>query len=197
MEKIKYIIIFYLIISSHCLAGIKEMHNVPHNVHPIETTYEILKIRADDGDAVAQFKLAIKFEEGINIDQNYEKAFKWYKLAAEAGIADACFKVAYYYDQGIGGVSIDYHQAIRWYTLAFEEGHKYASYNLGSMFYNGEVAEQNLIISYMFYTISSYLGLKIADAEKKELEYNLTIYQLKKAEELIDNCIRRDFIECF
>ena len=149
MEKIKYIIIFYLIISSHCLAGIKEMHNVPDNVHPIETTYEILKIRADDGDAVAQFKLAIKFEEGINIDQNYEKAFKWYKLAAKAGITDACFKVGYFYDQGIGGVTIDYNQAIRWYSLAFENGHKYASYNLGSIYYNGEGVEHNLVTSYM------------------------------------------------
>src|SRR5690554_8203549 len=43
--------------------------------------------KAEQGDVKAQYDLGFRFEMGIDVDKNYEKALYWYKKAAEQGLA--------------------------------------------------------------------------------------------------------------
>ena len=50
---------------------------------------EELKKRAAAGDAEAQFNLGANYWYGLGVEQNYEEAVKWWRLAAEKGNEDA------------------------------------------------------------------------------------------------------------
>ncbi len=48
-----------------------------------------LQQKANDGDAQAQFDLALCYANGTAIEKNEELAFDWHKKAAEQGWDDA------------------------------------------------------------------------------------------------------------
>jgi hypothetical protein len=50
---------------------------------------------AKQNNANAQFNVALMYEQGIQIDQNYEKAFEWYKKSAALGNSQAQFNMDY------------------------------------------------------------------------------------------------------
>ena len=54
----------------------------------ITKIYE-LTLKAEQGDAVAQFNLGVKYDNGQGVPQDYAEAVKWYRKAAEQGDAGA------------------------------------------------------------------------------------------------------------
>lgn len=74
-----------------------------------KNTISILELqqKANDGDAQAQFELALCYAKGTNIEKNAELAFEWHKKAAERGYVNAQFALGLYYllgkDQKITG----------------------------------------------------------------------------------------------
>lgn len=58
---------------------------------------------ANQGDASAQFKLGVMYDEGESVHQDSVKAFEWYEKAANQGIAEAQFNLgnAYYKGEGL------------------------------------------------------------------------------------------------
>jgi TPR repeat protein len=46
---------------------------------------------AENGDAVAQYRLGSSYLSGSGVQQDYAEAAKWFKLAAEQGLAAAQF----------------------------------------------------------------------------------------------------------
>jgi TPR repeat protein len=55
------------------------------------------------------------------VEQNYEEAVKWYRLAAEQGNVDAQYNLGCSYEDG-EGVEQNHEEAIKWYRLAAEQG---------------------------------------------------------------------------
>ena len=47
------------------------------------------RLAADQGNATAQFNLALMYANGQGVPQNYAEAVKWYRLAADQGDAEA------------------------------------------------------------------------------------------------------------
>lgn len=70
------------------------------NKDEIETDY---LSQAEAGDANAQYKLGKQYYSGINQDQDYKKAFLWFKKSAEQGNIDALYNsgLCYYFGYGI------------------------------------------------------------------------------------------------
>ncbi len=96
-----------------------------------------LAVAAEQGDAEAQFKLGVMYEEGEGVPQDDEEAVKWLRLAAEQGHADAQVRLGAHYLNKIVFASYrdqDQEEAVKWYRLAAEQGHADAQYNLGWMY---------------------------------------------------------------
>ena len=93
------------------------------------TEFEQTKELAEQGDAIAQYNLALMYDNGDGVEQNDAEAFRWYKKAAEQGHAIAQFNLGVMYDEG-QGVNQDYAEAVRWYSKVAEQAIK----NSGNFF---------------------------------------------------------------
>ena len=84
------------------------------------------KLAVEKGDAEAQFKTGVLYENGIGLPKDIQLAAKWFRRAAEQGDTDAQFKTGVNYANGIG-VPKDYALAYKWFNLAAAKGVKKAS----------------------------------------------------------------------
>ena len=91
------------------------------------TALKLLRPRAEQGDAEAQFRLGIMYRFGQGVPKDYADAAKWYRLAAEQGHASPQFSLGVMYAKGTG-VPQDYVLAHMWFCLA-AAGHEYAVRN--------------------------------------------------------------------
>ena len=78
------------------------------------------KKAAEKGSATAQYNLGVCYYNGIDVNVNYEEAFKWYLMAAEQGVVDAQYMVAICYARGKGTLQSPM-EAVRWYRAAAEQ----------------------------------------------------------------------------
>jgi TPR repeat protein len=76
---------------------------------------------AEQGDAKAQFNLALMYANGRGVSRDYVTALSWYRKAAEQGNAEAQFNLGLMYANG-RGVPRDYVSALMWFNLAAVRG---------------------------------------------------------------------------
>lgn len=97
---------------------------------------------ATQGHLMAQFALGLLYDKGLNVQQDYEKAVKWYLKAAEQEDAKAQNNLGamYYYGKG---VDQNNNKAVKWYQKSAEQGNAIAQYNLGSMYHYGQGVTQS------------------------------------------------------
>ena len=100
------------------------------------------RIRAEQGDAKAQFELGSRYYYGRGVPQNYAEALRWYRKAAEQGDAKAQSALGYVCWKG-EAVPQDYAEAVRWYRKAAEQGYPSAQMGLGFMYANGQGVPQD------------------------------------------------------
>ena len=81
---------------------------------------------AEQGDADAQFNLALMYTNGHGVPQDYKQAVKWYTKAAEQGDAEAQYNLGTMYAIG-QGVPQDNVYAHMWFNLAAVDGDEKAS----------------------------------------------------------------------
>ena len=77
---------------------------------------------AEQGDAEAQYNLALSYYNGQGVTKSYPNAVKWYRKAAEQGDAKAQFNLALCYGKG-DGVPKSYTEAVKWLKKAAAQGH--------------------------------------------------------------------------
>ena len=88
-----------------------------------------LRLAATQGDAAAQFRLAIAYSFGRGVPEDDAEAARWYRLSAEQGYAAAQYHLGAAYAGG-RGVGQDDVQAHMWFNLASVSGEtKKASVN--------------------------------------------------------------------
>lgn len=80
---------------------------------------------AEQGDAAAQYNLALMYGNGKGVPQDDTEAMKWYSRSAEQGYAYAQYNLSmvYYFGQG---VPQDYVAAYKWLILAADQGEDHA-----------------------------------------------------------------------
>ena len=88
-----------------------------------------LRQAAAQGDARAQYSIALRYAEGQGAPQNLIEAARWFERAASAGLAPAQYRLAVLYERG-QGVAKDLGRARSWYQAAAEKGNVKAMHNL-------------------------------------------------------------------
>ena len=82
--------------------------------------------------AEEQFSYAYKMSE----DQEYEKAYTWYKISAENGYAPSQNNLGVLYSKG-RGVEKNEKEAFKWYLKAAKQGDDVAQCNVGRIYFYG------------------------------------------------------------
>lgn len=101
------------------------------------------RIAAEQGNAKAQFNLALCYSKGKGVEENQSEAARWYRAAAEQGYASAQFNLALCYSQG-KGVEENQSEAARWYLKAAQQGNVDAQFNLALRYEKGNGVAQDL-----------------------------------------------------
>lgn len=88
-----------------------------------------LRQAAAEGDARAQYAIALRYAQGQGTPQNLTEAMHWLERAASAGLAPAQYRLGAMYERGLG-VARDLGRARSWYQAAAEKGNVKAMHNL-------------------------------------------------------------------
>jgi TPR repeat protein len=100
------------------------------------------RVRAEQGDAQAEYQLSHMYYYGQGVPQDYAEALQWARKAADQGFAKAEYGTGYLYYHG-QGVSQDYILAAGWYRKAADQGNAYAQGQLGYMYSHGQGVGQD------------------------------------------------------
>ena len=103
----------------------------------MESILQELLLKAEAGDVQAQCDLGKRYAEGKIVEQDYQTAVHWFKVASENGssMATACLGVMY--ERG-DGVEADIRKAIECYQLAVYDNDPTGMYNLAQCYYYGK-----------------------------------------------------------
>lgn len=88
-----------------------------------------LRQAAADGDASAQYAIALRYAQGQKTARDLTEALHWLERAASGGLAPAQYRLAAMYERG-QGVAKDLGRAQSWYQAAAEKGNVKAMHNL-------------------------------------------------------------------
>ena len=139
------------------LEEVVEAYNKGNYAQVLELLRPLAALRIAD----AQYRLGFIFHMGKGVDQDYQKAAKWYYLAAEQGHAVAQNNLGWMFDIG-KGVAQDYQEAVRWYRLAAEQGDAVAQNNLGWMYEEGKGVVQDYQEAARWYHLAAEQGHAVA-----------------------------------
>ncbi|MDB2562566.1 Sel1-like repeat-containing protein kinase family protein [Sulfurimonas sp.] len=132
------------------------------------TESALYKVMADTGVAYAQNVLGLMYEQGIDVDKDIYKAFRWYKVAAGQGLAKAQFNLGLCYKLE-KGCEKDYIKAIQYFTYASEQLHSRSFFELAKMYEEGQGVKEDEKKAYDFYKKAALHGFKPAYKKLKEL----------------------------
>jgi|TARA_R110000787_G_scaffold206590_3_gene316780 superfamily II DNA helicase RecQ len=121
-----------------------------------------LRVKADTGDANAQWLLGYYYYTGQGVPKDDAETALWFRLAADQGYADAQANLGFMYGTG-RGVPQDDAQAMSWFRKAAEQGHTIAQLNLGAMCFTGRGVPQDYVESHKW----SNLAASRASAENQ------------------------------
>ena len=138
------------------------------------------------------------FQKGLTAAQSgdFATALREWAPLAEQGRASAQFNLGQLYRKG-QGVPKDYKTAVKWYTLAAEQGYADAQYNLGLMYGYGEGVTLDFAYAYMWWDIAASSGKHKKASKNREIAAKkMSPSQIKKAQGLVRDCIRKKYKGC-
>jgi len=142
---------------------------------------------AERGDASAQFKLALRYDIGEGVPQDYAEAVKWLRRAADQDFVKAQYNLGCMYDSG-QGVSQNHTEAAKWFRKAAEHGYASAQKNLGAKYGTGQGVPQNHTEAFVWSSIAAISGdegaMNNRDIAASRLSTEDLETALKRAEEL-------------
>lgn len=101
-----------------------------------EIAFNAMLTAAQTGDALAQFKLSLIYEDGKGVLKDYVEAMKWLRLSAKQGHASAQYTLGMMYYKG-KDVSQNCAKAAKWFRRAAKQGLTEAQYKFGVIYANG------------------------------------------------------------
>lgn len=148
-----------LIISLGFLTGCENA--VENYLFDIETAKLLSEIEEDarQGNADAQYNLALRCAYGIDVPIDFVKSIYWHTKAAEQGNAEAQYTLAVQYDLG-DIITKDYSKAVYWYTKSAIQGHADAQFQLGGKYLYGKGIPKDIVLAYAWFNIAQINGLE-------------------------------------
>jgi len=146
------------------------------------------KIRAEKGDAEAQYNLGGCFANGTGVDKDLVEAMKWYRKAAEQNNVKA--EVVMGLNYGIGeAVAKDMVEAVKWWTKASEQNNGNAQYILGICYFNGEGVAKNYVEAYKWELLAAAKGDEKARNAITILENKISQEQITEGQKMAHDFI--------
>ncbi|NOZ52259.1 MAG: sel1 repeat family protein [Gammaproteobacteria bacterium] len=149
-----------LLLTNAVIASIEDGISAVEN-EDYMSAYTMFKELAAQGDAEAQYNLAILYKQGKGVMQDADEAVNWFRKAAQQGLASAQYYMGHLYDSG-EGVKQDFILAKNWYTKAAQQGNASAQSNLGVLYANGEGIKQDIVKAYVWFSLAVSQGLTAA-----------------------------------
>lgn len=115
------------------------------------------QLRADQGDANAEYELGQMYLLGHGVPQDDAQANYWYQKAADQGLAKAEVAIGDLYCDG-DGVEQSYADALAWYGKAANQGYPMAEQAMGKMNFYGYGLPQNYFGAFTWYKKSADQG---------------------------------------
>lgn len=144
---------------------------------------EQLKVKAEQGDSVAQSSLGVIYANGEGVDRDLKAAIKWWQLAAEQGDAGAQYNLGVVNSNGEGVIQ-NYKEAIKWYLLAAKQGNSIAQYNLGFMYSDEHGVAKDYKTAHMWFNIAAANGHEDAGEGRDDVALEMTSEDISKAQEM-------------
>tara|TARA_B100001013_G_C24315775_1_gene326627 strand:- start:145 stop:534 length:390 start_codon:yes stop_codon:yes gene_type:complete len=91
----------------------------------------------------------------------------------------------------------DYATALREFKPLAEQGDAEAQFFLGTMYFNGRGVPENLVYAHMRYNIAASTGHWVAAKARDVAAKKMTPAQIEKAQELVAECEKRKYKECY
>ncbi len=119
------------------------------------------RVRAEKGEAEAQYDLARMYSKGQGVPQSYAEALQWYRKAADQNFAKAQYAVgySYYYGYGTDG---DFTEALRWFHLATDQRNSGAENQIGIAYEVGNGVTADYSEAVRWYRLSADQGYAAA-----------------------------------
>jgi hypothetical protein len=126
---------------------------------------QAFRVRAEHGDAEAEYGLCSMYRRGRGVAQSYAEAFRWCRKAADQNNAKAQYGVGYLYYYGYG-VDGDFAEALRWFHLAADQKLPNAENEIGIAYEVGNGVKPDYGEAVRWYRLAADQGYAAA-------EYNL------------------------
>ena len=117
---------------------------------------QLLSPFAERGDADAQHRLAIMYQNGLGVARSDQSAVKWMRAAADQGHALAQHGMGFMYLEGECVGKKDGQEAARWFKLAAEQGLVGSLTTLAMMYEQGNGVEQDLAEAKRLYALAGF-----------------------------------------
>ena len=150
------------------------------------TAFQLNQSKANQGDANAQYTLALMYENGTGIPRDPRYAIYWYTKAAQQGHVEAQYRLGTIYRYGYGDevFLLDFKQAVYWITKAAEQGHLIAQYNLGHMYEWGDAAPLDYKQAFFWYTKAAEKGYAFAADDREMMLERMSQSQIEEVRKL-------------
>jgi localization factor PodJL len=132
----------------------------------------LLRRAANQGLAMAQYRLAKLFERGEGVPADLVQARQWTERAAAAGNRKAMHDLGVYYARG-EGAPLDEAAAYRWFRQAAELGVADSQFNLGVLYQQGRGTPANTAEALYWFSVAARAGDSDARGRAAMLEAQL------------------------
>ena len=169
----------------------EESKSRPTFIHSFSET----KLLADNGDARAQFDLALMYHLGEGVSQNNAESVKYWRLLAMRGHPVSQYNLGASYLRGIG-VQMNYLKAFNWFRRSAMQKHIDGLFGMGTMYLNGYATPIDNFRAYICFSLGSQLGDNVAGEFGDSSSKDLTKKEITAAKKLIIKCFESDFKDC-
>ena len=121
------------------------------------TAFRIWKPLADNGNAEAQFNLAILYERGLGVRRDMSEAFELCHLAAAQGLPQAEVELGRMYARG-WGTAQRFGEALQWFEKAADQGDPDGERNVGWLYDQGYGVVRDYKIAAKYYQLAADHG---------------------------------------
>ena len=142
-----------------------------YNKEDYAKAFEIAQKLAMNGDAAAQNLVGFYYFNGKGVDQSYDEAVKWWRMAAEQGFAGAQRNLGICYADG-NGVPQSFEEAVKLYRMAAEQGDGSAQNNLAICYVYGNGVPESLDEAIKWWQKSAKQGNAEAQGNLGRCYYN-------------------------
>jgi TPR repeat protein len=149
------------------------------------TAFKEFNPLAEQGHGEAQYNLGMMYNDGQGVTQDYETAFKWFKLAAEHNRA---------VKPGASEGAVKAQEAVFKYMQDLYINR--AMYNLGAMYNNGDGVDRDFVRAYMWMKIAASQGNENAVLGRDMIQTNMTPEEVEEAQELVRKCVAKNYKDC-